>query len=514
MNKYLIGIDIGQTNIKCGLYSESGQLIRKTARSLKFYTDSSGKVEQKPYDWWNNVKAALKELNSNDKKMRNVIGLGLSTMGGILVFADSKKEPICNSLGIVDIRSKLAFDELIKLKSPEYFYRKTGWYNVAGLPLASAYWFKKNCKEYFTKNHYMMFVSNWLIYKLTGKSILDKTNAAISMLFDINKGAWDEELLEIAGINKKQLSSVLHSGYPVGKIKEDVATELGLNKDVIVANSAHDQYACALGVGAISANEFLISTGTAWVTLAFTNRLIFDEINYFSPGYHVIDGLFGFLAVIPTGGRILEWFVDEIILKRGKTKRNFYKDENIKKFANLRQKLLFLPYLSGTNAPNWDRDIKAAWLGMSLTTNSYDLLVSIMESLCFELKLYIDSYKKEVKPSCFFVTGGATKSKIWMKMLADITGHALRIPQDNEAGIRGAAIMGAVGCGVFSDFHEAIKNFMSDYTEILPEQEEFESYLKLFQIYKEITRETMKTNKSLFNFNLEYKKKNNEHTGK
>jgi len=507
MEKYLIGIDLGQTNIKCGLYSVSGKLIRKTSRPIRFYTDVNGRVEQKPYDWWNNIKAALKELDSNDNKMKNVVGLGLSTMGGILVFADAKKEPICDSLGVTDLRSKLAFDELIKIKNPEYYYKKTGWYNGAGLPLASAYWFKKNDKDFFSKVRYMMFASDWIIHKLCGKAVLDKTNACISMLFDINKDSWDEELLEIAGINKNQLSSVLPSGYPVGKIEEDVAEELGLNKNVIVANSAHDQYSCALGVGALSDNEFLISTGTAWVALAFTNRLIFDEINHFSPGYHIVEGLFGLLSVIPTGGKILEWFVDEIILKKGRKKTNFYKDKNIKKFANLSRKLLFLPYLSGANAPFWDNDIKAAWLGMSLTTNSYDLLISIMEALCFELKIYIDLYKKEVKPSKFFAVGGATKSKIWMKMLANITGNKLLIPLESEAGIRGAAIMGAVSCGIFSDFYEATKNFKTNYIEISPQQEEFESYSKLFQIYKETSRRTIKANKSLFNFNLGYGKK-------
>jgi len=507
MDKYLIGIDLGQTNIKCGLYSQSGKLIRKTSRSLGFYTDSSGIIEQKPYDWWDNIKSVLKELSNNDSKMKNVVGLGLSTMGGIAVFVDSKKEPICNSVGIGDIRSKLAFDELTKIRNPEYYYKKTGWYNGASLPLASAYWFKKNDKEFFSKVRYIMFASDWIIYKLCGEAVLDKTNACISMLFNINKGNWDEELLEIAGISKNQLSSVLSSGYPVGKIKEDVAAELGLNKDVIVANSAHDQYSCALGVGALNNNEFLISTGTAWVALAFANKLIFDEINYFSPGYHVVEGLFGLLSVIPIGGRILEWFVNEIILKKGKTKTNFYKDENIKKFANLNRKLIFLPYLSGTNSPFWDNSMKAAWLGISLTTNSYDLLVSMMEALCFESKIYIDFYKREFMPSKFFAVGGATKSNIWMQMLANIIEETLLVPKECEAGIRGAAIMGAVGCGIFSDFYEAIKNFKTDYIELSPQPEESEIYSKLFQIYIETSRGTMKANKSLYNFNLECERK-------
>ncbi len=393
--KFLIGIDLGTTNVKGSLFSENGELISTSSESLELITNSEGCAEQDPEEWWAKTKRVIRGLDAGDGNFDRVVGIGISSQGGTLVLTDEDRKPLANAITWLDKRSQSVSDEILKTNDNSYFYRQTGWQILGSLPLSNLYWLKANRPDLMKKAKYLMMANDYLIYKLTGISLMDPSNACMSMLFNVLDNDWDDELLDLAGVKRENLSPVSSSGVVAGILLKNVAEEVGLPKDVIVANAAHDQYACALGANVVEPGDILLSTGTAWVILAITEKLIFDEKNFFAAGRHVIEDRFGLLAAISTGGVTLEWFIKNILGKEDKDRKQFYAelDENIQRRADRQSKIVFLPYLSGSSAPSWNKNARALFAGLSISTNAYDLINSIMESLVYELMLNLEAFK-------------------------------------------------------------------------------------------------------------------------
>ena len=462
--KYVLGIDVGTTGTKALLIDEKGNVISSAYKGYELIADKGGVVEQRAQDWWNAVVYATKKATEEISEKAQIAALSLSTQGGSSLLVDKDNNPLGNSLTWMDSRSEQEKEEIAKVFGYEGIYKKTGWPLNSTLDASKLLWHKKHNKEAFDKADKYVSTIEYINTKMTGQCVVDLTNGAIRQLINIQTSNWDEEILKFLEVDKSLMPQIKETGQVVGKLTKQAADELGLTENVTVYNGAHDQYAGALGLGAIEEGDMVLSTGTAWVNVAITKKPMFTE-TMIAPAKHVVGNLWGALTSIPVAGKALDWF-------RSIAGEDYDAiNENVVKKQESSAGLFFYPYHIGARLPIRLKNAKAAFVGLGLEHDKFDMYRAVMEGVVFQVKLTIDDFA--ANGACIdtlHVAGGATKSDFWMSVLSAVTGAAIYKSVQPDAACVGAAMIAAVGCGMVKDYCEAKEVFVK--SELVPTADE------------------------------------------
>lgn len=488
--KLLFGIDIGTTGTKSMILDIEGNIISSAYQSYEIYNDKINYVEEEAEDWWNAVVKTVKECLQKVDSQDEISALSLSTQGGSMVPVDRNGNPLRKAIVWMDKRAGKEAEILRKRKPRDYYYKTTGWRLLNGMNLAQIKWIKDNEPDIFANTYKFLSTIDYINYKLTGEFIIDPTNSGITNLMNIKKCEWEETILSEIEISEDKLASIKPSGQVLGTLTTNAAKQLGLSSEVKVVNGGHDQYCAALGAGAINNGDTLLATGTAWVVLGINDKPIFDTETYFSPGHHVIDGKWGALASIGTAGVSMEWFRKNIaknIIKNGEELIESYQDINEKTAEKDigAEGLTFYPHFNGSGCPTWSDNNRATLLGMDLSHDRYHIARAIMEGVAFEACWILESLEKQnLEIEKLKMLGGATKSKIWTQIVADITGLSIIVPEVADVTCVGAAILAGLGTGIFNEPYQAYNSMVQNEREIQPDSDNYEEYEKLFSQYK------------------------------
>jgi len=486
----LLGIDVGTTGVKALLFDPATNTDYIAHQSYKLILPEANYVEQDPQRIWEATKQAIREAVRKAGGRVSVTSLSLSSQGGTLIPLGKYGEPVGNAIVWMDHRPR---EETIGLREKfgdDFFYLKTGWRLIGCLPLLQICWLREKRPDFFEKVEKFAFVGDYITYKLSEKWVIDPSSAAITMLYDLRKGTWDEELLEIAGISKSQLPKISESGEALGCVSSFMKEELGLSGGkVVVSNGGHDQYCAALGAGALKEGDLLLSGGTAWVLLFTLNNLIFDTKSYLSPGRHVVRGRWGLLSSIPAGGAGVNWFKSSwsYFVKGKLDEREFYEilENDSRKIPAGCEGLLFFPHFVGAGAPTWEALSRAVILGLSLHHEPSHVFKALLEGVGFEVVWNVRTLESlGVNVNSVSMIGGATKSSIWPQMISDMLNLPLKVPRIQEAACVGAAILAGVGANVFHDCKEGVEQLVSDLSSIYPDESNTERYKNLFPLYQ------------------------------
>lgn len=458
---YLLGIDIGTTGTKTVLINDKGIKLKSHYKSYDLIKSFNKVVEQKASDWWDALVLTVKECTNEIPDKKNIVALSISSQGGSLVPVDKNGDPLSNVIVWMDMRGVKQQRDLLKLHSDEFYYKKTGWKLSAGGNLVQIRWLKENRPGIFERTYKFLSTIDYINYKLTGNYVIDPTNAAMTNLLDIQKGAWDNELLEAAGINEERLPQILESGNIIGELTPEAASQLGLDTSVKVISGGHDQYCAAIGTGAINEGELFLSAGTAWVLLGVFSKPVFNTKTFISPGRHIIKGLWGALISVPTGGVSMEWFKDNfgasIIDLENEIHTESLKDVDYKASMVMERakNVYFYPYYNGSGYPNYNMDVKASFMGLGLEHNRYDMALAIMEGIAFEINHAVEEFRERgFKLDCLRMIGGGSKSKLWTEIISNVTGTSVITLKETEAACIGAALIAGVGSGIFKNYQE------------------------------------------------------------
>lgn len=224
----------------------------------------------------------------------------------------------------------------------------------------------------------------------------------------------------------------------------------------------------------------MLSTGTAWVVIAVTDCLLFDEETFISPCMHIVPGRYGGMASLETGGVSLDWFKDKIAWGRETKETYEVLNREIEKRSIGADGLLFYPHFAGTTCPYWSKSSKGAFMGLTLFHDRYHMARAVMEGVVFELCEILDAYRKQgLELHTIKMVGGATKSRVWTQMIANISGLSVEVYGNADAAAIGAGILAAKGAGCYGDFSQAAKAFHQEVVRIEPEEQAFLQYQKL-----------------------------------
>ncbi len=443
----VIGLDVGTTGTKAVVVNENGQVLSggyKEYGLVSIY----GRVTQNANDWWDAACFAIKEAVSKIDDPEEIVAISLSTQGSSMVPVDSDGDPIYDVITWMDTRSKTEAEELANAIGAEKIYRKCGWQVSPVLDAAKLIWLRKNENSVFANADCFISTLEFINMHLTGRKVIDPTNAAIRQLFNIETGDWDDELLSAAGITRERLPEVLPVGALVGNLTEEAAVILGLSTNVKVYNGAHDQYCASLGSGAVEVGDMLLATGTTWVVLGITPELLYTS-SHISPGIHPA-GAYGAMASIVSAGSALNWYKKNVIGDSFKTI-----DEEAAQRKDSAKDLFVLPYVCGAGFPHGLPELRGSMFGLDVGHDKFDIARTTMEGVAFEAAGVLSEFAAQgMHIDKLMMTGGAARSRLWSEIVGYVTGCDIYRMNEPETCCVGAAMTAAVGVGMFKDYDE------------------------------------------------------------
>jgi len=483
----VIGIDVGTTGTKGVLINDKLEIISSAYKGYDFLRSDSNFVEQDAADWWAAAVYVVKECVKNYNRIEEIKGICISSQGATLVCTNEKGEPLSPARVWLDCRAAAQGEWINENYGEEFTYKKTGWRAINCFNLLQIMWIREHNKTLYDETSKYLSTNEYINYKLTGKFIGDPTNAAMSQLFNIVEKRWDVDLLEICGLNERSLARVLDVGEPLGSISEQAAEELGLTRNTTVFNSGHDQYLAAVGSGAVNIGDVLLSCGTSWGITKIVDAPYFDTEIFYSPGRHAIAGLWGIFAYTPAGGATLEWFRKNIAARSADNSIIPYDEVNtmVSETETGARGLFFLPHFSGSSCPTWSSESRATLMGLDVSHTKADIARAFMEGVGYDINWILESLQKsKVKLNSIKSLGGATKSRIWMQIVADITGLTIINPTYPDAPVMGAAFIAGKNCGIYESITKAYSTINKDSSIIEPNISAHKKYSDLFQDYK------------------------------
>lgn len=474
----VIGLDVGTTGTKAVVVDEGGNVIGGGYREYSLKSEG-GRVTQNALDWWDAavhaVRTACKDIDASQ-----VCAISLSTQGASMLCADKDGNPLSDVITWMDTRASAEAKELSETVGEEAVYRKSGWLPSPVLDASKILWLKKNEPELFKKTASFISTVEFMNIKLCGENVIDPTNAAMRQMFNIETGEWDHDILDFIGLEKDRLPTVKKIGYEVGTLTESAAEALGLKKSVKVYNGAHDQYCASVGSGAVETGDMLLATGTTWVVLGITDKLLYTK-NHISPGIHAVPGKFGALASLVSAGSALNWYrsiIDgdfKLMDREAATRMESAKD------------LFVLPYVCGAGFPHNRPDMRGIMLGLDKGHDRYHIARALMEGVAFEAAAVLSQFKENgMDISRLMMTGGAARSNLWSEIVGYTTGCEIWRMKEPETCCIGAAMTAAVGAGMFSDYNECRGVMVKREKLDLSDSAKREFYIEKGQRYNEL----------------------------
>jgi len=486
-----IGIDIGTSVCKAVVFDEKGTSIVQAHRRYDVSFTPNGGAEVDSEEVIQKCFEVIKECTAQVDN-RSVIGLGISCMGEAFTAVDSNGKFLSNAMVSSDTRAEKYVQTWPEQFGTDRLYQITGQTPHPLFTLFKLLWLKENKPEVWESADKFLCFEDLLQYKLGIDPAIGWPLAGRTMLFDVRKHAWDQDILSEVGLSPEKLARPLPSGTIAGKVDSVIAEELGLAKDAFVVAAGHDQPCAALGAGVTSPGMAIYTAGTVeCITPAFSKPIFSEELrkNNLCIYDHTVTGMYVSVAYNLSGGNILKWFRDEFGYQEIEEAERVNKDPYEIILSNMDMKpssLMVLPYFISGGTPYFDTKTKGAVLGLHLSTKRGELIRALLEGVAFEMRLNLDILENSGhRIDTLRMVGGGAKSIVLAQLKADVTGKKILVPDVNEAGCLGVAML---ACSAYTNIPviELANSWVKVVSEIIPGVENSKFYRDKFLKYKEL----------------------------
>jgi xylulokinase len=301
-------------------------------------------------------------------------------------------------------------------------------------------------------------------------------------MMDEMTGDWWPEALRTVGVPAEWLSPIGRPAEPIGALQTDAARVLGLPAGIPVALGSNDQLNGAVGVGNVAVGMASGTVGTAMAILCTVGEVGPAASRGLLWGRHPVPGLFYLLTYAKTSGVLLAWLRE--LLAPGADYENLLAEAA--KVQPGADGLVCLPHFSGTATPTFKSDVAGGLVGLTLAHRREHLVRAVAESVCFVARdaLALAACAGQA-PTQLRMLGGATRSDIWMQMLADVVRLPLEIPACGEAPVLGAAIFAGVAAGRCASIEDGSRAFYRAGQTFLPRSDTAAQYDIAYANYRE-----------------------------
>lgn len=489
---YVIGIDLGTSAVKVLVVDKQGVVRYEVSREYPLIQVKTGYSEQDPEVWVSQTWDALREITKHFSP-DHIEGISFSGQMHGLVLLDKENKPIRHAILWNDTRTSEECREIEQLAGNEV-REITKNPILEGFTLPKLLWVKNHEPEHFKAAERFLLPKDYLRYRLTGMLNMDYSDAAGTLLLDVVRKQWSEELCNKFDIPLALCPPLVESHAEVGTVLPAVAKETGLSCSTKVFAGGADNACGAVGAGVLQKGMTLCSIGTSGVILCYQRGIESEyggNIHLFN---HAQQNAYYAMGVTLSAGYSLSWY-----------KKNFAPSISYEQlFAEVKQVapgaggLLFTPYLTGERTPHGDALIRASFIGMDVTHTRAAFTKAVLEGITYSLLQSLELFRANGRKVDKIISiGGGAKTDTWLQMQADIfSADVIKLENEQGPGM-GAAMLAAYGCEWFRSLDECAQTFTKWSKVYHPDQSKRESYQQAYQLYKEIYGQTKVWNERL-----------------
>src|SRR6056297_176369 len=468
-----LGIDVGTTGIKALVVNEKGQVLKQYNSSLKLTVPKPGWAEQDPDDWLKAVMELLKEVS----KEYDIKSISFSGQMHSLVMLDKNDQVLRNAILWCDQRTTAQCQKATeRIGGEQSVIRLIANPILEGFTLGKILWVKENEPQIYHQVKRVMMPKDYICMKLGGEYGTDYSDASGTAYLNVYDSSWSQEIFEQLNIDPSILPPVFESQKVRGILKADLAQELGW-KDTLIVSGGADNAVAAYGIGISKPGDTMVSIGTSGTVLTATEKgePDFDgKIHFF---HHVLPGQKYYMGVMLSAAHSLNW-----VLKTFDIQWTF--EDLEKKIAQIKPGsggVLFLPYLNGERTPLRDPNARGVLFGLSSKTTSEEVIRAVIEGVTFGLRDSFELIKEKTEIKTIRAVGGGAKNKTWCSIIADNLKMPISVPENDEGGAYGAAMLAAKGAGIQE---EELANWVQINETIQPNPENYKIYDQLYEQFK------------------------------
>lgn len=454
-----LGIDVGTSGVKAMLVDVRGDVTASAVTPLTLSTPHPGWAEQDPDAWWAATVTSVRDVMAM-RPERSIESIGISGQMHSSVFLDRHGQVIRPALLWCDGRTTHECAVITAAAGGEAVLRE--WVRnpaLEGFTLPKVLWLRTHEPAAFSRLATVLLAKDFIRFRLTGTLSTEPSDASGTLMFDPATMRWSEPLLSAVGVSAALLPDVAASAAVHGYVSADSARVTGLRAGTPVVGGGADNACGAAGVGVLSSGEAVASWGTSGTVLAPTNQPLVDPGLRAHTFCHVAPDTWYLMGVVLSAGAAFNWFRSQCARELADHDDALpILDREAASIAPGAQGVVFLPYLQGERTPHRDASARGAFLGMSLAHSRAHMTRAVLEGICFALNDSLTILRElGLSPEQLLLTGGGARSPLIRRLQSEIFGVPVTTSNREEGPAYGAALLAAVGVGVFPDLVSAAR---------------------------------------------------------
>ncbi|MFO8076271.1 MAG: FGGY-family carbohydrate kinase [Actinomycetota bacterium] len=483
---FLLGIDMGTESCRVGVFDTSGTPLVFEATPYQTAFPKPGMAEQKPSDWWASlVKSVHGAVEKSGVSPESIAGISFDGTTYTLVAADADGKALRPAIMWMDVR---ASDQAARIGESDHPVRAVN----GGGPVSAewfapkALWLKENEPEVFTKAHRLIDSADWIGFNLTGRWTANINTAAVRSFYNRDLGGWPTDFYEEIGLGDalaKMPQDVPDLGTNLGGLTAAAASALGLKEGTPVAQGPGDAWAAQIGLNVVKPGKMALITGSSHVLIGQHDKPVSGTGFWGAYPHAVVPGQYTVEGGQVSTGSVLKWFVDNFQAEVGTEA-----DANGKKaYDILNERAAEIPpgseglivneYWQGNRTPYTDSLARGMMWGFSLRHTPAHVYRAIQEGVCYGTAHILRAMAAAgTEVNEFVAAGGATQSRFWMQMHADVTGVPVTLTKVGDAPVLGCAILASVAAGIHDDVTEAAGAMVTETDTLEPDPATHEEY--------------------------------------
>ncbi len=463
-----VGLDVGTSGVKGIAVDEQGGVLARAEVGYELSTPRPGWAEQDPGDWWGASETVLEQLR---RQAGAPAGIGLSGQMHGLVALDGADEVIRPAILWNDQRTAAECAEIEERIGLETLIARTGNRALTGFTAPKLLWLRRHEPESYARIASIMLPKDYVRLRLTGEHAIDVADASGTLLFDVGRRAWSEEVCTALQVPLEWLPPALESPEVSGRTGDGTP----------VAAGAGDQAAGALGVGVDRPGPLSVVLGTSGVVFAASDDFAPDPLARVHAFCHAVPGAWHAMGVMLSAAGSLRWLRD--VAGPGEGYPALIAEAQ--RWQPGAEGLTFLPYLAGERTPHADPSARGAFAGLSLRHDRGALVRAVLEGVAFGLRDCLAVLTETgARPERGRVSGGGARSDAWLRIVSSVLELPLERTAADEGAAFGAALLGGVAAGVWSGTSEAVAATVGVEGQVDPVPEWIEPYRELHETYR------------------------------
>ncbi len=484
-----LGIDVGTEGTKVALFDVYGRAISYSYEDYELICPRPGWAEQNPETWWQAAVRTIKAAVESSKiAPEDIEGIGVCGQMHAPVPIDKNGELLYRSPSLWCDKRNTPQCERLKARLDE-----NRLLSITGNPITPPWtglkilWMKENLPRIYEKTDKFLVPKDYLVFRLTGVTSIDWSEASGTYLFDVNTEDWSEEMAQQLEVDLDKLPDIYASHEVVGEVTPKAANITGLRAGTPVVSGGGDFLCTLLGAGITSRGRAADISGTASLIAFYSEKPLIDRriMNL----HHVVRGWVPFGLV---EGGLLRWFRDEFgHVESQKAKRRGispYKimDEEAEAVSPGASGLILIPYFIGERTLG-SPHARGVLFGLTLSHERAHVIRALMEGITFALRQTVEITEElGLETEAFRLVGGGAVSRLWRQIKADIYGKPTLVLNRHQGGVLGAAILSMMGTHAIRDASSAIEKIVSVAEVCKPERKNLEKYNRLYGTYRKL----------------------------